>query len=171
MKQLAFLITLVILLIALTTCILQTKAEPDQYEPNNSFAEAFDLGSLGNDNLVNLQANFHDLKQDQYDWFRVFVEDSSTSNSLGVEEIFELNVQLSAVPDGNNYDLFLYSDEKPSVVLTSSINGGNQNEAINYAWTGKVGGDDSRKFYIEIRYISGPATENHYTLEINFKKE
>ena len=148
---------LLVPLLLLTACKFQSKLDPDQYEPNNSYEDAYNLGPVENGSFLNVQANFHDRNQDSSDWYKIFVVDSSTFAD-------ELIVQLSAIPDGSNYDIFLYSDENPPALITLSANNGNSNETINYTWTDVLGSDDSKNYYIEVRCTNGAATEEYYTL-------
>jgi hypothetical protein len=152
----------------LTGCGQQQGIDPDQYEPNNNWPEAFFLGALHVGTPLNIQGNFHDLGFDLYDWFRVFVIDPYTPT---VQENFKLYITLSSIPQSSNYDLFLNSFEIPEILLASSENFGNSDETIEYIWPGQGENvDDSQNFYIEVRHISGPATADLYDLTINFSE-
>jgi len=85
-------------------------------------------------------------------WYRILVND--TSNPL--PDKLYLRVRLQS-PSGVDYDLYLY-DSCSGGSIAASTNSGTIDE-INYSWT-DTSGDDSRYFFIEVRYYVGSSCSN-----------
>jgi hypothetical protein len=146
-------------------CRQQPGFDPDQYEPNNVWEEAYYLGIINDGETVIARASFHNPVIDQHDWYRISTVDPS--GGLNFLENFELTVQLANIPSGSNYDLFLY-DYPPSTPVAFSTQTGNNDEIMSYSYDGAAGTDDSRIFLIEARLLSGEATAEQYTLTATF---
>jgi hypothetical protein len=78
-------------------------------------------------------------------WYRVNVQECSTGCSS------DLHIWARLQPP-RDYDLYLYGP--CGTLLDSSENSGTSIEMVDYVWS-DTGGDDSRDFYIEIRYYTG----------------
>jgi len=76
---------------------------------------------------------------------------------------FALTARLSDLPDGTNYDLYLYRwDGQSYQLLDASTNDGTGSEVVRYSHTGD---GESGRYGIEVRGISG-ASCAPYTLAI-----
>ncbi len=87
-------------------------------------------------------------------WYGLLVLDGS---SYLFNSTLYLRVALQS-PSGTDYGLYLY-DNCGSGPIASSHSGGTLDQ-IDYSWTDNVGSDDSRFFYIEVRYFSGSSCSN-----------
>ncbi len=88
--------------------------------------------------------------------------------SLDVEDLaaqdFLLQVRLEDIPDGSNYDLYLYRiDGGVPMLLDQSTNNGTGAETVEFDPNGL--GDNTATYGIEVRRISGSSCES-YRLEI-----
>lgn len=84
-------------------------------------------------------------------WYRINVQECPTSC---VSSDLHIWVKLQPPID---YDLYLYGP--CGTLLDSSENSGTATETVDYVWN-DTGGNDSRDFYIEIRYYSGSSCSN-----------
>lgn len=133
---------------------------PDQYEPNDSCAAAFELEQDPDERV--LVATI-DTAADQSDYFKFYADD--TSFNLGREVI---RLTLEDVPSDADYDLYLYR----------GLESCNRNEPLERATTGSYGDDellewyealnfdDSGVFYIRVRRYAGNACFSPYRLTV-----
>ncbi|KYK22051.1 hypothetical protein AYK24_02680 [Thermoplasmatales archaeon SG8-52-4] len=146
-------------------CSQQPGVDPDQYEPNDTWFDAYFIGAIIDGEVKIVQANFHNPEIDQNYWYRILTSDPP--EVVNGQESFDLSIELTNIPAGSNYDLFLYIN--PPVPIASSTQTGNSDEIITYTWNGTAGGiSDDEIFYIEVRHLSGEATAELYTLTITF---
>ena len=90
----------------------------DQYEPNNTWDDAYPL--TGN---TTLSANF--CESSNRDLYKFTLESLGTS----------IVVNLTGIPSGCDYDLYLYHDSDPNNSVAKSQGTGNSNEHISYSPT------------------------------------
>ena len=84
-------------------------------------------------------------------WYRINVQECSTSICTS-----DLHIWARLYPP-IDYDLYLYGP--CGTLLDSSANSGTATETVDYVWN-DTGNNDSRDFYIEIRYYSGSSCSN-----------
>lgn len=82
-------------------------------------------------------------------WYRISLQECSSCNA-------DLHIWVMLQPP-IDYDLYLYGP--CGTLLDSSENSGTTTEWVDYV-VNETGGDDSRDFYIEIRYYSGSSCSN-----------
>src|SRR5690606_34922267 len=134
---------------------------PDEWEPNNSWGTA-KRRSDEVDPDATIQARF-DSVNDNWDCYTIEVEDSAYPTPENVQ------VRLSGIPSGHDYDVYLYADFD-SCVRSDSIgsgrNSGNQDEYIFAAGgaADRLGSDESGLFYICVHRKPGHSCTEGYTL-------
>lgn len=115
----------------------------DSYEPNNSFSQAANLGTLTTATTVNGL-----VMADTGDWFRFTT--TATGGSTAA-------VSISSTSTQGNLNLYLYN---ASNTLLSSSTGSSNNEKVSLS--GRAAGT----YYVRIAGLNG-ATTPTYTLDIN----
>jgi len=89
-------------------------------------------------------------------WYKVYIKECSNQlHSLKIRATLD-------VPSEIDYDLYLYSP--CGTMLASSENGAGVDESIEYTISDQWGSDDSRWFYLEVRYNSGSSC-GYWTLK------
>jgi hypothetical protein len=134
---------------------------PDSYEPNNTCAAAYDLGTEP-DNRV-LSATI-DTAADTDDYY-VFtgVDDTFT---FGREVV---RLTLEDVPGDADYDLYLYrglSACQSGSSLAQSVAGGRGDEEM-LEWVEALNFDDEGDFYVRVRRYAGNACFAPYRLTVH----
>lgn len=139
----------------------------DQYEENNSLAEAYDLGDRNGVNepvTTVIVATVHTPMDS--DWYLITVADDG---GLGPDQ-FYISVTLTDIAEGADYDLYLWWDDPmqdsspETYVVEQSSNPGNQDESVLH--TGRTGPEDGGDYWIEVRWVSGFSCDQPYTLTI-----
>jgi hypothetical protein len=133
---------------------------PADYEPNDSLADSFDLGTI-EEGMPERAWNATIAPSGDFDFFGLTAVDSSSIGIPGNSETFALAVRLLP-PEGTNYDLHLYDGS--GTLLDSSTNTGAAEDTIQLVWPGTYGLDDSKDFRIEVRGAGGAASATPYTL-------
>jgi hypothetical protein len=134
----------------------------DEYEPNDTFFDAYDLGVTTHDEPgYSRLANFHDPSTDQHDWYRIGAIDPG-----GSELSFSVVIEVRP-PAGNDYDLYIHDDTDDTTPLYESVTRGDGLENVVICWGHPLELDLSRWFRIEVRHFSGPATSDTYELYIS----
>ena len=127
---------------------------PDDYEPNETIADFFDLGTVaGSPSESNWIGTISPMGD--RDFFGITAEDPDTLGLPATPEHFALTVRMvpPQSPDARNYDLYLYSDS--GTELDSSTNSGSTEETVTFTWDGTVGPDESADFRVEVRSVGG----------------
>jgi hypothetical protein len=120
---------------------------------------ALNLGALGAGQTVTWSAIFG-RDTDVSDWYRVTANDPNACSSG--TKTHTLQLALTNIPAGRNYDLFVYS--APGVLDYSATVVGNAAENINIAKTGACGTSLTFTVYIEVRRVFGAPSASPYTL-------
>jgi len=136
---------------------------PDEYEPNDTIAEASFLGTVAESPSVSSWTATISPKGDR-DWYRFTAPDPNTLCFPSDPELFTLTVRMvpPQAPDARNYDLFLYNEAE--ALLDSSTALGADEEAIVFTWDGVCGNEDSRDFFVEVRGVGDDASATSYSL-------
>ena len=140
---------------------------PDQYEPNDAAASAYNLGTMGEGGQSAIHPKIH-LSSDQ-DWFVInAIETTSGSCFPGAAENYVFRVQISGM-SGNDLDLEVRRGTPDGPVLRST-NGGDE-DVVTFFVNGTCGPvPDEFRFYIRVYpYIAFPSN-NPYSLSIQFSK-
>ena len=132
-------------------------AAGDAYEPNNDSNSSF--VALGNDASVNLSATIH-VSTDQNDWYLVDAVDDLEF----LIDTFYVTAQLTSMPSGANYDLYLY--DAAINLLDSSTSGSNNPESVTQASEPFSIGDDGGVFFVRVKRTSGHNCSDSYSLYI-----
>jgi hypothetical protein len=137
---------------------------PDDYEPNETLAEYFNLGTVAESPSESSWSATISPAGD-HDFYGITAPDPSTIGfPLLTPEHFTLTVRL--VPpqalNARNYDLYLYSEL--GTVLDSSTNPDSAEETIVLEWDGTVGEEDSADFRVEVRSAGGDFSDVPYLL-------
>lgn len=136
----------------------------DEYEPNDSIQFAYDLGELnGLDTVLTTtyQASIHGAGDN--DFFHLYTLDEPY---LGADN-FYLEVKLTNIPQGTDYDLFVYwdnpDDDVDNIVLVGeSTKAGSADETVLVE--GRSGPEDGGDYWIEVRWVYGTLCDKFYTL-------
>lgn len=138
----------------------------DAYEPNNSLQAAADLGDHnGAETPVTfaITANIHGSADS--DFYHLFLLDDF---ALGADQFYLLTT-LSGIPQGTDYDLYIYWDDpedgKDEIKMVgSSTKAGSSTES--YSVPGRSGPEDGGDYWIEVRWVYGTICDQNYTLTI-----
>ena len=79
-----------------------------------------------------------------------------------------IEISLSAVPSGHDYDLYLYksiADCENRNQLESSVEGGNEDESIS--WGERLNSDDSGIYVVGVKRYGSHSCVDSYRLNIN----
>jgi len=141
--------------------------DEDEYEPNDILEEAFYLGDVnGKDSVVTVVLYATMPSSDGSDFWKLSVVDDT---AIGFDEFF-LEVTLTDIPEGSNFDLYLYWDDpdddpnQGAQLIQESFNSGNQDE--NVYERGDSGPDNGGNYWIEVRPVSGGSCDLQYMLYI-----
>ena len=139
--------------------LAQTPLAADQYEPNNTQAQASDLGILQDASWKSIQANFAD-QADGSDWYKITL---ATSASSCLDRIFK--VALAGTP-GSLYEVTITGVEGASSAGTYLATGSGY---VNVDWYYAC---DSEKlpFNIQVRRAQGNSANDTYTLNLRVEK-
>jgi hypothetical protein len=132
---------------------------PDGWEPNDDCSQCR-LVQPDPDPNLRIQARF-DSVDDAVDCFRFVADD-------GVSYREYINLQLLDIPEGNDYDLYLYESQSKCEsrdALAISNNFDNQDESISYGES--FGTSDSGTYFIRVVRYSGWSCTDDYTLVID----
>jgi hypothetical protein len=155
-------------------------APPDQYEPNDSPEAAVMVGTFSADLYewdggplpgpcgwtappmsIVVQANFH--QDADVDWFSAVALESTTCNSP-----LRFRAAITSLPDGSIYQVALY--HRPRSNQTAPFTGPiGPMDSVELNWDDTDGVDDGRDLLIEVRRISGPPTNEPYTLVLQWR--
>ncbi|HXH83228.1 MAG TPA: hypothetical protein VNN07_09895, partial [Candidatus Tectomicrobia bacterium] len=129
----------------------------DSYDVNgidNLTPGAEEVSDCGDSRTVN--ANL--VPSTDFDFYIAWVTDTLWCD-------FNLIVDLTNIPAGTNYDLYVYRWDGAAWNLVGlSINNGNTNEEVIYGGSG--GEDDTAWYGFEVRRFSGPAACGNYQLSV-----
>ncbi|EOD01149.1 PPC domain-containing protein [Caldisalinibacter kiritimatiensis] len=117
--------------------------EPDDYEPNDYFSSAERISGSGE----TLYANIHN--EDDEDYYKFTLSGEA-----------EVDIQLTSIPSGNDYDLKLYDDNYDKI--DSSTAGGNDSDEIIQTL-------DEGTYYIKVYSYDGFG-EDTYRLEVDINQ-
>ena len=134
--------------------------DPDIYEANNSFDNAFSLGNV-TEELKTFTARIS--KEGDLDFYTITATEGDHIGIPYDPQYFKINVNL-LLPADMDYDLYVY-DESGTVLGQSTGRDGNE-ETVVLDWQGTIGFDDSKLFGIEVRPYSGAWDCNDYTLTV-----
>jgi hypothetical protein len=135
----------------------------DQYEPNNECNSCTLLNNPGEDDVERTLRATIDSAADTWDYYCFDAHDGFSVP--GFSESIEAT--LSDIPNGADYDLFLYKtvqDCRDGNSLEFSIEGGNSVDSLQ--WSEPVGSDDSGRYVIGVRRVVGQSCDLNYTLEV-----
>ena len=127
---------------------------PDTYEPNDSVGTAYDIGSVAGGIL----ANMHTTSDE--DWY----SKQFTSNAPPNVGTFYVQISLTQIPAGSNYDLYVTCDQC-TITSSSSTNAGNTGEVVNMEFVDNTPSATAvALFKIEVRNISDTTSGDEYFL-------
>ena len=139
---------------------------PDGYEPNDTLAEQFDLGTIESDDPEQSWSATLSPSGD-IDFYGLRAVDSTSIGMPMTGETFRVTIGL--VPpqsaEARNYDLYLR--DTTGSLLAQSTNPGAGEEEIVLTWVGTVGFDDSKDFRVEIRAAGDDASATPYLLTVD----
>jgi hypothetical protein len=156
----------ILLLLCLTGCPQSGDGGcSDQYEPNETCLQPFDLGIVSEDETeVSWQARI--CTGDDVDWYRIMAKEDEPLGFPMTEQTFSLRVGLEPPASCAYLDLFLYDDS--CALLSSSELTGCLEEEIIYSWDGKIGLNDSQNFIIQVMGADDTQwSEELYTLTVD----
>lgn len=141
-----------------------TVTAAETYEPNNGFASAWDLGQIEQDEVLTIQADFD--VGDASDYYRVRAHaGSGVCNSDGWED-FNFTIDLTNIPAGSNYDLFLFKSDGTGL-LPPSQQPLNADEQKVQALAGTCDAADTWDFVILVKRLGSSASaDDKYTLSM-----
>jgi hypothetical protein len=133
--------------------------QPDQYEDNNTCPEAADLGLvLENSGALSFKGTLfpdHDV-----DWYVVVGAELTDFCLFGGEGPYTMEVTLTDLPPGTDYDLCVWSEDEIEGCGDLSDTGpceeldiwrtGQTPENYTYTWDGACGDTDDRVFYVKV---------------------
>jgi hypothetical protein len=137
---------------------------PDDYEPNDTIAVSFDLGSVVEDEPEKAWSATISPEDDR-DFFGFLAKEATSGTEFpGDDELFTLTLHLMPPqgPDARDYDLYLYDDA--GILIESSANPDSAEETIVLTWDGFVGNEDSRSYTVEVRGAAGESSSTTYLL-------
>ncbi len=131
---------------------------PDSYEPNDTCADCAWL-SMETDVMVRANARFDSLS-DRVDCFKFRADDSFARENIVVS--------LTNIPDGHDYDVYLYRDLagcEGRDAIAYSANAAGENERID--WDERFALDDSGTYYIRVTRFVGYSCTDDYALYVD----
>jgi hypothetical protein len=140
--------------------LAQAPLAPDQYEPNDTQAQAYNLDVLQDTSLKSIQANFAD-QADGSDWYKIAL---ATSTSSCLDRIFK--VALVGTP-GSLYEVTITGVEEASSAGTYLATG---NGYVSVDWyydcvSGKL------PFNIQVRRAPGNSANETYILRLRVEQQ
>jgi hypothetical protein len=135
----------------------------DDYEPNDSCENAYDLGTFVI-NSAEKSWNATISSAGDVDWFCIFYEEEALVCNPGDPQPYLIQIRLLP-PQNDCIDLNLYVyDDDCNLLLSSELNGC-QEETIDIDVIGMCGIDDSDYLKIKIQAVSGDVeSSENYTL-------
>ncbi len=156
--------------------LVDNNIKPDQYEGNDSCAQAADLGIvLENKGPISYQGSLfpdHDV-----DWYVLVGAELSDFCIFSDEGPYTIEITLKNLPAGTDYDLCVWSEDDVVGCGDLSDTGpceeleiwrtGSTPEIYTYTWDGECGETDDKVFYIKVvNYFDDAAYDcAPYTLE------
>ena len=138
----------------------ETKCDPDIYEENNTFDNAFSLGSV-TEEVKSFTGRISE--EGDMDFYELTAAEGTHIGIPYASQYFRITVTLS-LPADKDYDLYIYNES--GSVLGQSAERGNDEEIVVLDWEGAFGADDSKLFGIEVRPYSGDFSCDDYTLTV-----
>jgi hypothetical protein len=138
-------------------------ALPDEYEPNDALASAYDLGEvLGNEPEHSWSATIS--PKGDVDFYALTASEGTGIGMPFAPERFTFTLRLvpPQAPDARDYDLYVY-DLSGTLIESSRVSGAAE-ETIDLQWDGTVGADDSVEFRVEVRSAGHDASPSPYAL-------
>jgi hypothetical protein len=136
---------------------------PDSYEPNDSCDQCALLTSM-TDPMITVNARF-DSVSDNIDCYRFIADDGCCGREY-------ITVDLTNIPEGHDYDVYLYQSYDACVAnepLVSGINNFNADEHL--VWGERFAVGDSGTYYIRVRRFRGHSCEMNYQLRVDGLRE
>jgi hypothetical protein len=131
---------------------------PDSFEPNNT-CDTCAWISMETDPMITVSGRF-DSVEDDVDCYKFTADDSFSNEAIAIN--------LSDVPTGHNYDLYLYRDVddcNDSISLAYSANGDGMDESI--LWSERIALSDSGTYYIRVVRFRGNSCTDDYSLSVD----
>ena len=132
-------------------------AAGDAYEPNNNANTAYLIS--GDDATTTRYATIH-YSTDTDDWYRI----NTTDDTDFPCDLFNVSANLSSIPSGADYDLYLYNENLSQ--LDSSLLLNNSPESVSWSPGCLNPEDNGGVFYIRVRRWSGWDCSDTYTLVV-----
>ncbi len=131
---------------------------PDMYEPNDDCGSCA-LISMETDPVITIQARF-DSVDDNVDCYRFIADDSIYGENI--------DVSLTNIPAGHDYDVFLYRNYDDCVSRTPLVSGTNfDNADENICWPERFALDDGGTYYIRVTRFRGQSCTDDYSLHVD----
>ena len=150
--------------------------QPDQYEENGTCPQAADLGTvLENKGKLSFQGTL--FPDQDVDWYVVVGAELTDFCLFGNEGPYTMEVTLTDLPPGTDYDLCVWSEEDiegcgdlPDTGPCEDLDiwrTGQTPENYTYTWEGACGDSDDRVFYVKVvnYFDNAPYDCAPYTLE------
>jgi hypothetical protein len=134
---------------------LDENATGDTYEPNNDSNSSY--VALGNDASTTLSATIH-VSADSNDWYLIDALDDTEFPF----DTFHVTAQLSSIPSGADYDLYLYDGALNQ--LDAALSSGNSPESVSQYSDPFSIGNDGGAFYVRVKRYSGHNCSDTYSL-------
>lgn len=135
--------------------------QPDGFEPNDSCDACRMLEET--DPNVFLNAT-HDSVNDRADFYCFTAVDNLSAPGFGEH----IRVDLLNIPNGTDYDIYLYRSKatcRASTALERGVNSGSADDHID--WTESINVEDGGVYVVEVRRVVGQNCARQYRLEIN----
>lgn len=140
-------------------CMDGDERNPDTWEPNDDCTQCRLIQPDADPNRF-IDARF-DSVDDQVDCYRFVADD-------GVSYRERIRLGLSNIPQGHDYDLYLYEDQaacQSQNALALSVNTDNRDEAID--WGEAFGTSDSGTYFIRVVRFAGHSCTEDYRLTVD----
>ncbi len=140
-------------------CDGSDERNPDAFEPNDTCGQCKPLGSTP-DPMTTVMASF-DSVDDPVDCFTFEAVDN-------VDPTEDIVVEVRNIPEGHDYDVFLYPSREACEALdavASGIASGNAPEMVT--WSERFGRDDSGTWYVRVVRYRGQSCTQGYVLHVN----
>ena len=135
---------------------------PDQYEGNDTCGTCTLLTPDGETDVdVTLSATLDTINDVDY-----FCFDTADDWNFGLREV--IDVTLTDIPNGADYDIFLYRDLaacQANDPLASSTNSSNEDESLRFSEAYNF--DDARRYVVKVSRFRGQSCYSAYSLSIN----
>jgi hypothetical protein len=130
----------------------------DMYEPNDD-CDSCPLISMDTDPMVTINARF-DSVSDRVDCFRFIADDSFAGENI--------DITLSDIPSGHDYDIFLYRNYDDCVARKPLVSGTNTfNTDENLCYPERFALDDGGTYYIRVTRFRGHSCTEDYSLFVD----